>query len=83
MHIFIKSNSTYPVEVQSTDKIISIKNQIFQIEGINVESQCLSYEQFNLQNNKYIEDYNIQAGSTIHVNLEIVGGGVSKYLYKF
>lgn len=78
MKIFIKSHSTYAVDVQASDKIISIKQQIYKIEGVVIEEQCLYFETASLIDHHKIEDYNIESGSTLHLNLRLLGGVISE-----
>ncbi len=74
--IFIKTlqGKTMTLEVSDADTIQSVKNKIFEKEGIPVDQQRLVFNGKQLEDNMTIADYNIQADSNIHLVLRLRGG---------
>jgi ubiquitin C len=74
--IFIKTlqGKTMTLDVSDTDTIQSVKNKIFEKEGIPVDQQRLVFNGKQLEDNMTIADYNIQADSNIHLVLRLRGG---------
>lgn len=74
--IFIKTlqGKTLTLDVSDTDSIASIKNKIFEKEGIPVEQQRLVFNGKQLEDNQTIADYNIEENSNIHLVLRLRGG---------
>lgn len=74
--IFIKTlqGKTLTIDVSDTDTIQSIKNKIFDKEGIPIDQQRLVFNGKQLEDNQTIADYNIQADSNIHLVLRLRGG---------
>lgn len=74
--IFIKTlqGKTLTLDVSDADSIASVKNKIFEKEGIPVDQQRLVFNGKQLEDNQTIADYNIQADSSIHLVLRLRGG---------
>jgi hypothetical protein len=64
---------TFTLSFSSQD-IISMKEKIQAQEGIPVDQQILVYKGRRLEDGRSLEDYNIQAGATIHIILRLRGG---------
>lgn len=74
--IFIKTlqGKTLTLDVSDNDSIASIKNKIFEKEGIPIEQQRLVFNGKQLEDNQTIADYNIEENSNIHLVLRLRGG---------
>ena len=62
-----------PLDVESGDTVIRLKERIEEKEGIPPEQQRLIFGGKALADEKNIESYNIQAGNTIHLVLALRG----------
>jgi ubiquitin C len=76
IQLFVKSinGKTRTVEVNTTDTIRQIKEQIRDKEGINPDEQRLIYAGKNLDDDKTVSDYNLSADATLHLVLRVRGG---------
>jgi len=76
MQIFIKTltGRKQAMTLEPTDEIRSIKQSLQEKEGIQVDQIRLIYSGKQLADDKKIEDYNITAGGTIHMVLQLRGG---------
>ena len=63
-----------PMTVEATDDVKSIKQALQEKEGIQVDQIRLIYSGKQLNDEKKIEEYNITAGGTIHMVLQLRGG---------
>lgn len=75
-NIFIKnlSGNTFSVDVDDKDNIGSIKNKIYEKEGIPTDQQRLIFNGKNLEDGLTLNDYNIGDDATIHLVLRLRGG---------
>lgn len=69
MNITIKTltGKNINIDVQSSDSVISIKEKIKDMVNINVPYQNLLFNGKQLENDKYLNDYDIQNGSILYV----------------
>lgn len=74
--IFIKTlqGKTMTIDVSDDDTIESIKEKIFEKEGIPIEQQRLVFNGKQLEDNQTINGYGIDDGSSIHLVLRLRGG---------
>jgi len=74
--IFIKTlqGKTITINVKDSDKIESIKQQIFIKEDIPVDQQRLVFNGKQLEDGSTVAEYNIDTESTIHLVLRLRGG---------
>jgi ubiquitin len=68
MQIFVKTlaGKTITLEIEATDTIKSVKQKIQHMVGALPSRQELIFDGKNLQNNKTINDYNIQNESILY-----------------
>lgn len=71
--IFIKTlqGKTMTLDVNNNDSILSIKDKIFEKEGIPVDQQRLVFNGKQLEDDNTIQDYGIDADSSIHLVLRL------------
>uniref|UniRef100_A0A6B2LWB4 Ubiquitin-like domain-containing protein n=1 Tax=Arcella intermedia TaxID=1963864 RepID=A0A6B2LWB4_9EUKA len=84
MHILIKTltSKILGLDVEPDHTIQSLKEQIEEKEGIPPYQQRLIFMGKPLDPIKSIVDYNIKEGSTIHLVLNIKGGGRAVFYAK-
>lgn len=63
-----------PLEMEPTDKIIDIKAKLEETEGITPQQQRLVFGGRQLQDEKTLQELNIQAGTQINLLLALRGG---------
>ncbi len=76
MQIFVKtmSGKTLTIEVEASDSIEHVKDQVFAQEGMPVEQQNMMFSGKRLENSKTLSDYKITKESTIYLVCILRGG---------
>jgi ubiquitin len=76
MQVFVKAltGKNITLEVNPEDTIERLKQKIQEREGIPPSEQRLIFSGKQLEDNKTIQDYNIQKDTTIHLVLRLRGG---------
>eukprot|EP00935_MAST-01C_sp_MAST-1C-sp1_P000624 g624.t1 len=59
---------------EPTDTILMVKQALQEKEGIQVDQIRLIYSGKQLADDKNLEEYNVKAGGTIHMVLQLRGG---------
>jgi len=74
--VFIKTltGKTITMDLEDSDSISTIKQKIQDKEGIPADQQRLVFNGKQLEDDKTVGDYNIQAEANIHLVLRLKGG---------
>jgi ubiquitin-like protein Nedd8 len=76
--IYIKTltgrKASYNFELE--DKVVKVKEQLQEKEGIALDQIRLIYMGKQLQDDKSLGEFNVAAGGTIHMILQLRGGAV-------
>jgi len=75
IHVQSLAGRSFNLSVEPADKVSDVLMQIENLEGVPVNQQHLIFADEKLKVNKTLSDYNIQANSTVHLNLAMRGGG--------
>eukprot|EP01040_Poterioochromonas_malhamensis_P004917 gene4917-5275_t len=76
MQIFIKTltGRKQALNFENDSTVASVKQALQEKEGIQVDQIRLIYSGKQLSDEKTLEDYNVTAGGTIHMVLQLRGG---------
>lgn len=76
MQIKIKTltGKVMDINVESDESVLSLKQNLQEKEGINVDQIKLIYNGKQLSDEKTLDTYKIEAGKTVHMVLTLRGG---------
>ena len=77
MQIFIKTltGRKQQYNFEDTSTVLSVKQALQEKEGIQVDQIRLIFSGKQLSDEKTLQEYNVNAGGTIHMVLQLRGGG--------
>ena len=73
LHIRSLTGKTITIEVDATDTIECVKEKIHSTEGIPIDQQRLTFAGKLLENERTVQDYNIQADAFLNLILRLSG----------
>lgn len=75
MQITVKTitGKSFPLEVESSDTILMVKNKILERDGTPIEQQELIFNSIRLVSGYSLRYYGITAGSTIFLTTRLYG----------
>lgn len=76
VQIFVKTlnGKTITVDIKSTDTCLAVKEQVYRKEHIPVDQQRLVFAGKQLDDERQLSSYHIQAHTTLHLVLRLHGG---------
>lgn len=81
----VNDNTEYTLDVEPSDTIEKIKNQLVEKTEISTEQQILKYNNIELENNRTLADYDIQKGAVLELELktliQVPGSGTEEDPY--
>jgi len=80
MQLFVKGldGRTFAVDAMGEQSVAEVKTLVQQAKGIPADMSRLSFGGAELDDSRSLESYDVEAASTLHLNLRLLGGGKKK-----
>merc|ERR1712195_269498 len=72
---------TFTVDAMGAQSVAEVKSLVQQAKGVPASMSRLSFAGAELEDSRSLASYDVEAASTLHLNLRLLGGGKKKKNY--